>query len=192
MFDTSAYYASMPDNWQIAWLNRELPPLQLCIDGLAIGCVVALLWLGALTLFTKHDATARLKEEPSRRVGIIAAAQKRYLIITRYHLSLAASYIFYTGVLYLADTIIVIKSFSREIASQAGTYTKDKALALALSSVGVLVIFLFTFFIIPLVQMVLVAKLLRRIGKKRGSEDLSDFTPEARFVVTHIAQFWCE
>lgn len=192
MFDFEEHYIEVPDNWQTAWLDRELLPLTWYLQAVSLALALVIIVLGLLSIRTKRRAVAGLNEEPSRRIEIIARREKRLLQFTRGYFFVAMGYIVHTVALYLADTVICIKFLSKDVASQPEAYTKDRVVDMALFCIWLLVVFMTAFFFVPLVQMVLVTKLLRRFSKKHGSEILSDFVPEATWIGTHIALVWCK
>lgn len=75
--------------------------------------------------------------------------------------------------------------------SNADDYNSEAWIEIGLYCLYLTVLFVGSFFLIPLLQMLLVTWSLARVKKSRNCSTLADYIPEARFTSTAIAQMWC-
>ncbi|KAK3704397.1 hypothetical protein LTR37_013820 [Vermiconidia calcicola] len=164
----------IPKGWQSAWLHRTLPALQ---------------WYTTIASSASSSSVeARSDWLPTQRFTARYFGHKKTQRIAKGHFFIANIYIVHALVIAVVDAVLCAGALSNDVAAEPELWTRDAILEVALYCGFLLVVFLATFFLVPLLQMLAVTSFLARL---KGTGDLTDFIPEARFLSTHIAQMWC-
>lgn len=181
----------LPAGWQAAWLDRTLGPLVLYLTAANFAMSLPVIVIALVGIFTLRRGNARVKNEPSKRTEIASKMHKKLLKLMRALFVLSNMYMLHVLVLTLVDTVICAGVVGQDMASEPEAYTNEFLTEIGLYCIYLVVIFAASFFLVPLLQMLIVTWILTRFRNKHGSHALADYIPEARFMSTHIAQIWC-
>lgn len=181
---------TMPDGWRTAFLERTLPLLHCYLNVTSYALSLTIIALSLAGYFSIRSSTNKLDGNPSNRTEISSKMHKKVLKITRGQFVVANIYLFHVLVLALVDTFICVGVVREDMESDPDAWTTQLLIEIGLYCLYLLVIFAASFFLIPLLQMLLITWILARFSNKH-SNGLADYIPEARFFSTHIAQIWC-
>ena len=182
---------AMPAGWQAAWLERTLPSLHCYTTILSYSCSMVIILLGVGGFIAIRHSTKRLAVDTNNRKNVFSMMNKKLLKVTKGHFSVANIYMFHVLVITMVDAVICGITLGKDASSDPETWTKRLLIETVLYCSYLLAIFVATFLLVPLLQMLLVTWALARFSNKHPSNTLADYIPEARFFSTHIAQIWC-
>lgn len=174
-----------PDGWPYLWVSRELPALNYY--------TLALLALLAVTIIYVHIsallALRRLRKEPITTTSDAAAQVKKIEACTRgyarTHFKIGCAFIANALLLIGVDGLIGLFVLVKDVSTNPAAYDKEMLVSIALYVVYLLVLFVGSFILAPLLQMMALTWALRRFGQKNR---LSDYVPQARIFSSIIAQ----
>lgn len=182
---------TMKAGWQTAWLERTLPALRCYANALSYAMSLAIVFLAVKGFLAMHRGNKALRADPSRRSEIFSVMNKKVHKVTKGHFYVAVIYLVNVFVFAMVDALIGAFQLGKDAVEDPEAWTTQLVFELVLYVVFLLAVFGATFFLFPLLQMLLVTYGLSRISEKRGSNSLADYIPEARFTSTHLAELWC-
>ena len=181
----------MPDCWQMAWLSRTLPSLQLyttvtsyvlsiTIIGLGLGGFIAIWW-----------STKKIIDYPTNRPSIFNSMNKKVLIVTRGHFFVASIYILHAFLVTIVDALTCFFARRNDVETDGHAWNAQLLTEAAIYCFYLLAVLAAAFILVPLLQLLLVTWLLAQVSRKTTRNTITVLIPEARFVSTHVAQLWC-
>lgn len=176
--------------WRAGWLERELPAFQNYVNGLTISLQLCIIALGLLTAFKMRGYKKELLAKTSSRAGTFARLDQTVMKICRGHWVISLVFLLNTMVISCVDAYVSLGALSKDISEDPTAYDGAAIVEIGLYCVFILALFLTTFFVVPLIQMLLLTSVLARFMRKRGLTTLAPYIQEARLCSTHIAQFW--
>lgn len=178
---------AVPAGWQTAWLERTLLSLHCYTTITSYTLSLAIIALGVGGFISIRRSTKKLAADPSNRQTIFSLMNKKLLKVTKGHFFIANIYMLNVLCITMIDAVISAIALKKDMSTDAEAWTTELMVEVAVYCVYLLVIFVAAFVLVPLVQILLVTWCLVRFSKKYTP---ADFTPEARFFSTHIAQIW--
>ena len=140
--------------------------------------------------FNIRQSTSELAANPSKRTEILIKMNKKVLKVTRGHFYVAITYMVHVLALGMVDAVICAMTLGKDATDNPEAWTSRLIVELTLYCLYLILIFVGSFLLMPLAQILFVTYVLTRVGKKHGSITLADYIPEARFTSTHVAQIW--
>ena len=183
---------AMPTGWQHGWLERDLPAMENYITVLLSIILIASIFLlirSALTIRRARKELA-LNEDGTRRNEIISTADKKMKGITKGHLGVAITLLLNVFAICIVDAVIASKVLVDDAKSEPGAWNGSAIVEVVLYSAYLFLLFSTAFFVVPTLQIMLAMHLVKRARINHGF-NLANRIPEARFLTSIIAQFWC-
>ncbi|SMQ46275.1 unnamed protein product [Zymoseptoria tritici ST99CH_1A5] len=177
--------------WAKEWTSRTHVGLYyastLIFAVLSITAVV----LGLQALIHLRACRTDILKDPSSRMALFAACNKRVRSITKSQLFVAAAFATHAFVLYSVDVAICMAAIWNDASENSDRYTSSLAIELAHDAVGIAAATLAACVIFPLAQVFLFGALLARSQRRLNPEaTLAAYIPEARIMTTHLGQLW--
>ena len=180
------------DDWRTTWLERTLRPLHCYTNGISYALSLTIIALGLAGYISIRRATKQLTANPSHRAEITSKMHKKVLKVTRGEFVVAKIYLLHVLILTLVDAFVCVTALRDDVKSDPDAWTGELVTSISMYCVYLFAIFAIVFFLLPFLQIVLFTKLLVRFSNKQGGTNiLSEYTPEVRFLSTHLALAWC-
>jgi hypothetical protein len=177
--------------WAAGWISRTSPAflyysnltsyiLSLCICVLGIRGFISV----------RRDGKQLSKCDGVERAVIEKQINKRILKISRGHWCIAVLYLLNAIAISGVDAVIGVMAIKEDVSKDPQSYDQALIVQIVVYCVWITVLFVSTFVIVPMMQMLFVTAVLARFMRKNGVTSLSAYMPEARLYSTHIAQVW--
>lgn len=176
-----------PSGWPTAWVNRDLPALEWYVVAVAIILNFTMAFIQLRCAKHLYRGRKELAANPSDRAAIFKSMHKRELKTNRGQFKIALAYMANTLIITLIDGFIALFVLVKDVSENAEVWDREMVIAVALYCVYLLVLFVASFILVPLLQMMAVTWALTCFSKKNN---LSDYVPQARSCSTMIAFLW--
>lgn len=176
-----------PEGWATAWVDRDYAPLDWYIFAVALSLSFLMIFIqmrGALQIIR---ARKELDADPSNRAAIFKKIHKRALKTDRGLFKIALAYMANTLVVTLVDGCIAIFVLVKDASDNPEVWDKQMIISVASYVAYLVVLFMASFVLVPLLQMFAVTWALTRFSRKNK---LSDYVPQARSYSSLIAFLW--
>ena len=176
-----------PPGWPTAWVDRDLPALAWYITAVMLFLGLSMIFLQVRSIVNLLRTRRELATNPSARAAIFKQLYKRMLKTDRGQFKIALAFMANTLVITLVDGFIAVFVLYNDVSDNSAEWDMEMMIEVGLYCAYLLVLFVASFVLVPLLQMLAVTWGLTRFGKKNK---LSDYIPQARHVSTAIALMW--
>ncbi|KAK3670553.1 hypothetical protein LTR78_009521 [Recurvomyces mirabilis] len=176
--------------WHAGWISRTLPAFDLYANITQDVLLLSITLLGIYSFFRLRSYGQQLKANPSDRAAIFKRLDATVLRGCRANWYIAMLFFLNALAISGVDAYIGIVAIKDDVNQDPTGYDKQFIIEAAVYVAYITVVFMTTFFVVPLLQMLLVTSILARVMRKRGLISLSGHMLEARVYSTNIAQIW--
>ncbi|KAK5117661.1 hypothetical protein LTR62_005084 [Meristemomyces frigidus] len=176
--------------WHAAWLTRSLPAFTLYTNLTLNTLLFATCALGLATFFRLRSYNSQLKADPSNRASIFSRLDATVLKGCRANWYIAVLYLVNAFAISCVDAYIGVVALKEDVGADPQGYDREFVTEAVLYCAYLTVVFLTTFFFVPLMQMLVVTSFLAGYMRRKGLTSLARHVLEARVYSTNIALMW--
>ena len=188
MFDELTHQISKPEGWRTAWLERTYKPLAYYMNAVWYILLAYSIACSLRSIFAGCRALKATKANLSSSSHYNDRANKINCSVYRGYFYISIIYLIHSCIFVIVDAVISAIALKNDYTEEPERWTSQHNTELALYCIGLLAIFVACFFVVPLLQMLLVTYILTR--RSNGSS-LADYISPARGAASFIAQTFC-
>lgn len=176
-----------PEGWPTAWIDRDLPALNLYVLAVITVLCVSTTFTQVCGALRAFRTSRELKNNPNDRAAISKKIHRNALKVDRTLFMIALVYMANAFLITLVDGFIAAFVLAKDVSEHPEAWDGEMLFYMSLYLVYLLALFLASFVLVPLLQMLAVTWALTRLSRHNK---LSDYVPQARSVSTCTAVLW--